>query len=214
VYARANFEDKSGVIPLTVYSRQYEQHKELVGSDSILVVGGRVQVRSDGTREIVVDRMTRIDEVLGTWTRDILLEVDLEAAGRSGLEGIENMFREFGQPQPLRSLTVEDELIDPKKDLANKETPDKGTAEGAGNGGDPDADPEMVQQPVLARPVPLVIEVEREGKTWLLKSEGRNIALCLDSLRRLRQVPGASRLCLRASMPAPVEQKRRFQGRG
>jgi hypothetical protein len=62
--------------------------------------------------------------------------------------------------------------------------------------------------------VPLVIEVEREGKTWLLKSEGRNIALCLDSLRRLRQVPGAGRLCLRASMPAPVEQKRRFQGRG
>jgi len=208
VYARANFEDKSGVISLTVYSRQYEQCKDLVESDSILEVGGRVQVRSDGTREIVVDRLTRIDEVLGTWVRDVFLEIDLEEAGRSGLEGLESLFREYGHEVPLRSLVVIDELIDPQKESGG------GGDEPAESGGDPDADPELIESPVMARPVPLVIEVEREGKTWLLKSEGRNIALCLDSLRRLRLVPGAGRLGMQAALPAPVEQKRRFQGRG
>ena len=44
----------------------------------------------------------------------------------------------------------------------------------------------MAPEPTLARPVPLVISVERDGKSWLLKSGDRNIALTLDSLRRLR----------------------------
>ncbi|MFT5783914.1 MAG: DNA polymerase-3 subunit alpha, partial [Candidatus Krumholzibacteriia bacterium] len=85
VYARANFEDQTGVVPLTIYSRQYEKVVELVESDSVLVVGGRVQVRSDEAREIVVDRIIRIDEVLGTYVKDIFMQVDLEQAGRSGM---------------------------------------------------------------------------------------------------------------------------------
>jgi len=66
----------------------------------------------------------------------------------------------------------------------------------------------------LARPVPLVISVEREGKSWLLQSDERKIALTLDSLRRLRQVPGADQLRLRTVLPAPLERKKRFMGRG
>jgi hypothetical protein len=56
--------------------------------------------------------------------------------------------------------------------------------------------------------------VEREGKSWLLKSGNRNIALTLDSLRRLRQVPGAGVLRLRTVLAAPIERKKRFMGRG
>ncbi len=66
----------------------------------------------------------------------------------------------------------------------------------------------------LYRPGPLVVEVERDGKTWLVKSDGRNIALTLDSLRRLRQVPGGGELRLRATLPAAIEQKKRFFNRG
>ncbi len=83
VYARAHFEDTAGVVPLTIYSRLYEEARLLVESDSILVVGGRVQVRSDGSREVVADRLTRIDEVLGTWVRDVYLPMDLQT-GRPG----------------------------------------------------------------------------------------------------------------------------------
>jgi len=59
-----------------------------------------------------------------------------------------------------------------------------------------------------------VVAVERGGKTWMLKSEGRNIALTLASLRRLRRIPGATELRLRAVLPAPTEHKKRFFGRG
>jgi hypothetical protein len=68
--------------------------------------------------------------------------------------------------------------------------------------------------PTLAVPVPLVVAVEREGKSWLIKSEERKIALTLESLRRLRQVPGAEELKLRTVLPAPLERNKRFMGRG
>jgi DNA polymerase-3 subunit alpha len=200
IYARANFEDTSGVISLTVYNRLYEEAQDLVESDSILVVGGRVQVRSDGSREIVTDRITRIDEVLGTWVRDIYLEIDLERAGRTGLEGIGSLFEEFGEPSEMRPLCLEDEAA------AAPDEPDGETPEGE--------DPEFAPEPLLARPVPLVISVERDGKSWLLKSADRKIALTLDSLRRLRLVPGAEKLRLRPVLPAPKERKKRFMGRG
>jgi len=216
MYARANFEDTSGVIGLTIYNRLYEEAKDLVESDSILVVGGRVQVRSDGSREIVVDRMTRIDEVLGTWVRDIYLEIDLEGAGRSGMEGLAELFEEFGGPTEMRPLHQEEEIPAAEQVPANG----IGAEVEAGNPetvADPDpagVDPDLAPEPTLARPVPLVISVERDGKSWLLKSDGRNIALTLDSLRRLRQVPGSEKLRLRTVLPAPIESKKRFMGRG
>jgi DNA polymerase-3 subunit alpha len=214
VYARANFEDTSGVIGLTVYNQLYEESQNLVESDSILVVGGRVQVRSDGSREIVVDRMTRIDEVLGLWVQDIYLEIDLDRAGRSGLEGLAGLFEAFGQPTELHPLGQEEELP------ANGAAPAARAAADPGEEHDEDADdlgapdPEMAPEPVLARPVPLIISVEREGKSWLLKSADRKIALTLESLRRLRRVPGGEKLRLRTMVPAPIERKKRFMGQG
>jgi len=241
VYARANFEDQTGVVPLTIYSRQYEKVVELVESDSILVVGGRVQVRSDEAREIVVDRIIRIDEVLGTWVKDIFLHVDLEHAGRAGMEELGTLFDTYGGSCEMRPLKLEEE------DEAKAEPVVKmpvvsmqGTMLGGGGGataaaatpvveapkatGDPDgmefggapmgADPDMMAVEILAKPVPLVVEVERDGKKWLLKSEGRNIALTLESLRRLRQVAGTSEMRLRAVLPAAPVQKKRFFGRG
>ncbi len=215
LYARANFEDTSGVISLTVYSRLYEEAQPLVESDSILVVGGRVQVRSDGSREIVTDRLTRIDEVLGTWVRDIYLEIDLDEAGRSGLEGLGSLFEEFGEPTEMRPLCQEEEAA-PEAPMANGQSSnsaekDPGDADADSPSGE---DPDFLPEPTLARPVPLVISVEREGKSWLLQSEERKIALTLDSLRCLRQVPGAEELRLRTVLPAPVERKKRFMGRG
>jgi DNA polymerase III subunit alpha len=196
VYARAHFEDTSGVIGLTVYSQQYEIAKDLVESDSILVVGGRVQVRSDGNREIVVDRMTRIDEVLGTWVQDSFLHMNLETAGSAGVGELGDLFEEFGNPLEIRPLHG-------------------ATEEPASAGGAEDEDPDIeVAAPLLANPKPVVVEVEREGRSWLLQSGGRNIALTLDSLRRLRSITGAEGVRLRTILPAPVEAKKRYQGRG
>ena len=66
----------------------------------------------------------------------------------------------------------------------------------------------------MAQPVPLVVEVQRDGRTWLIRSGGRSLALTLDSLRRLRQVPGTAEMRLRVVLPAPTEHKKRFFGRG
>ena len=74
----------------------------------------------------------------------------------------------------------------------------------------PGGDPELARPEVLARPVPLGVEVERDGRAWLLRSGGRGVALTLDSLRQLRRVPGAVELRLRAELPAAVERKQRF----
>jgi DNA polymerase-3 subunit alpha len=197
VYARAHFEDKTGVVGLVIYSRLYEQAVQLVESDSILVVGGRVQVRSDGMREVVVDRLTRIDEVLGCWVQDIFLEMDLEKAGEKGVAQLGRLFAEYGHACELRPLGLPADESEEEPEQAEDLI-----------------DPELQEEPLLARPVPLVIEVERGGTRWLLKSGGRNIALTLDSLRELRRVPGARGLRLRAGLPAPIERKQRFTARG
>ncbi len=98
VYARAHFEDRSGMVGLTIYARLYEDVHELVESDSILVAGGRIQVRSDGQREVVVDRLVAVDEVLGAWVREIHLEFDLPTAGSDGLHQLGALFDRFGEP--------------------------------------------------------------------------------------------------------------------
>ena len=74
----------------------------------------------------------------------------------------------------------------------------------------PGPDPELAPPAVLARPVPLVVAVERDGKPWLLRSGARNVALTLDSLRQLRRVPGLEELRLRVDLPAAIERKQRY----
>jgi DNA polymerase-3 subunit alpha len=93
LYARVHFEDRSGMIELVVYAQLYAATSHLVESDAILVVGGRVQARSDGTREVVADRIVCIDEVLGSRTRRILLELDLSSMGAAGLQGLEDLLQ-------------------------------------------------------------------------------------------------------------------------
>jgi DNA polymerase-3 subunit alpha len=223
VYARAHFEDKAGTIGLVIYASIYEQVKALIGSDSILAVGGRVQMRGDGLREVVVDRLTRIDEVLGTWVQDIYLQIDLEVSGRAGLEGLGTLLADCGRPAPLRPLLFADPDLDKPEPAAaaavvaggpsgNQSADDALATEGEADPGGaiPAGDPELARPEVLARPVPLVVAVEREGKPWLLRSEGRNLALNLDSLRRLRQVPGLVELRLRVALPAAGERKQRY----
>ena len=203
VYARAHFEDKSGVIGLVVYSRLYEQARQLVESDSVLVVGGRIQVRSDGTREVVVDRLTRIDEVLGCWVRECCIDLDLTDCGSAGVEELGRLLEEYGEPCPLRPLVVAAEEADGSPATPVPESDPDGL-------GDPDLRPDVT---ALAQTVPLVVQVEREGKTWLLRSGARSLALTLDSLRRLRGVPGAQRIRMRVALPVAPEGPRRFSGR-
>ena len=243
VYARGNFEDKTGVMGLVIYNEAYAKSQALLESDSILVIGGRVQVRSDEQREVVVDRITRIDEVLGLWVRDLMVEMDLGQAGSAGVGQLGKLFELYGYACPMRPLGGElavVEEIDPTSgmaqifhdgcsvqgdlggELGNRKpttavqpviaTPDDSAADETPE--TMEQDPELMPDPVLARPVPLVVEVKRDGRTWLLKSGGRQLALTLGSLRRLRQVPGVNGIYLRVNLPAPIERKKRFMGRG
>ena len=150
------------------------------------------------------------------------------------------LFETYGSPREMRPLKLEEEEVVAEKVAASagpmqtamlhngmapvpvpapkavKPEPEAtGDPDGLGMpGGIMDGDPDLAPPPVLARPVPLVVEVERDGKTWLVKSDGKNIALTLDSLRRLRQVPGGGELRLRAALPAAIEKKKRFFNRG
>ncbi len=207
IYARAHFEDESGVIGLVVYSRLYQEARDLVESDSILVVGGRVQVRGDEVREIVVDRITRIDEVLGCWVRECFLDLELDAAGPAGVGALGQIFADFREPVPLGPLAAVGATRDEEEGAAVP-----GAQPPSGTVGDPD-DPDAPASVIYANPVPMVIQVERDGRRWLLKSGARNLTLTLGCLRRLRKLPGVRSIRMRAQLPAPPEPRRRFVGR-
>ncbi|MFO7652531.1 MAG: DNA polymerase III subunit alpha [Candidatus Krumholzibacteriia bacterium] len=221
VYARCHFEDRTGMLGVTVYSRLWEQVKPLIESDSVLVVGGRVQVRSDGQRELVADRVTRIDEVLGCWTDELLVSLDLDRLGGAGLRELESLLTEFGRPTPLPPLNRID--LDPllAGGAAGHAAGPYRTASGApaaarrvtaapgpGARAEEAAEGPDATAVGLARPVPLVVDTSRAGRSWLLRSSGRHLALTLDSLRRLREVPGVRSVRLRVTLPPPVQQQR------
>jgi DNA polymerase-3 subunit alpha len=165
LYARAHFEDRTGMIEMVVYASRYAQDAPLVRSDGILLVSGRVQVRSDGKRELVADRLVPVDEALAGWTEGVLLRLDLTAGGDQAVSALERM---------LASCAAE-----------------RGEASEA------------------ARPcVPLLVDIERHGKNWLLRSRRQRLPLTLTSLRCLRALPGARGVRLQVRIP-PLNVERR-----
>jgi len=192
LYARAHFEDRTGMIETVVYSRLYDKVADLVASDVILVVGGRIQVKGDGTRELVADRITRIDEVLGRWTRELYLEVDLEAMGSGGLDQLGDLLERYQDEQPLPSLLDEEE----EAKAAMAEAAGGLEPEGLAAVGRPEA-----EMPQTAVPVPVLVDTVRQGRPWLLQCD-RRVSLTLESLRALRRLPGVGSVRLDVSLPA------------
>jgi DNA polymerase-3 subunit alpha len=167
LYARTHFEDRRGLIELTVYSSLYETAAEHIKSDSILVIGGRVRVKADNVREIVADRVSTVDEALRDWTGEVLLGIDLDGAGVQAITALEALVRE----------DVAVPVGDPAEDGS-------------------------------VRTVPLLVEVVRGGKHWLLRSRSRRVSLSLTTLRRMRDLPGVESIRIRCGLPAPAPQKR------
>lgn len=182
LYARCHFEDQSGQLEVTVYSRLYETDAEKVKGDTILVIGGRVRVKSDGMREMVADRIIPIDEVLAQWTHELLLVMDLD--------GTENPDQAL---QGLRQL-----LEDPAALLARK-------AFAAAVGMPSSVQTEAVQE---SAGLPLLVEAKTGGRRWLMRSQGRSLKMSLPVLRVLRQMPGCKTVKLRCSVPAPETRQR------
>jgi len=167
LYARCHFEDKRGLIQMTVYADLYERAAEVFGSDSILVVGGRVRVKTDGVREIVAERVTTVDEALRDWTGEVMLSLDLDTAGPRAGERLDDFLRWAALP-------------------------------GVDGGGDT----------LTPRTVPLLVEVSRRSRHWLLRSRSRRVVLSLQTLRRLRDLPGVAAIRIRCHMPAPEPPRR------
>lgn len=203
LYARLHFEDRSGMIEVVVYARLYAETADLVASDSIMVIGGRIQVRSDGQREVVAERLTPIDEVLGCWTRGILLEVDLAAMGARGLESFEQLLACYSRRQPLTALAVD--LPAAAAPLAAAAPAQLVVESGARlAAGQTDG------QARYALPVPVCLAVGCGRQSWLLQCDCR-LALTLDSLRSLRQVAGLRNLTLDVSLP-PASKRNGWNG--
>ncbi len=180
IYAKTHFEDRTGMIELIVYARLYEQVAHLVQSDAILVASGRVRVRSDDKREIVCDRLVHVDEALAAWTDKVLLRLDLDASGDAAVAALGELLREHGGPPPNSGRT-------------------------ARTGGFPSGSASVpAGQDTTYRPrsVPLLVEANRQGQRWLLRSRNQTLTLNLVSLRRLRSLPGSLGCELRCQLPA------------
>lgn len=77
-FARTHFEDRTGLAELTVYADLYESAAPLVQGDAVLIAGGRVRVRDDGTRAVIVERLVPADQALAQWTQEVLVRLDLD----------------------------------------------------------------------------------------------------------------------------------------
>ncbi len=66
--------------------------------------------------------------------------------------------------------------------------------------------------PAAPRPVPLVVEAQRKGKRWLLRSQSHTMLLTLEGLRLLRSLPGSLGCCLRCELPPAATGPRGHQG--
>lgn len=187
LYARTHFEDRRGMIELTVYASLYQTAAEQVRSDSILIVGGRVRVKDDGVREMIADRVTPIDEALRDWTAEVMLGLDLDAGGVEAVAALEELVRDTGAATPPLGLPP-----------PAAETPDPATADVA----------------IEPRTVPLLVEVARGGHRWLLRSRSRRVALSLQTLRRMRALPGVDSIHIRCGLPAPPPRQRNGSFRG
>jgi DNA polymerase-3 subunit alpha len=88
LYARTHFEDRTGCIGLIVYASLYETAAALVQGDAILVAGGRVRFRSDGSREVVAERLASVDQAFGDWTQEVLVRLDLDAGGAAAVAAL------------------------------------------------------------------------------------------------------------------------------
>jgi DNA polymerase III subunit alpha len=187
LYARLHFEDRSGLLEVVVYARLYAETADLVAGDAILVVGGRIQVRSDGTREVVAERLTPIDDVLGAWTREVLLEVDLAAMGARGLDRLGELLAAHGR-------------LEEPNEVSFGEAAAAAAASGA-------AGPVLAGRTPAAPAgaAPVVIDAWRGDEHWLLQS-GWRISLTLASLRALRDVAGLRKLELDVRLPAPLRR--------
>ena len=84
---------------LTVYASLYETAAPLVAGDGILIAGGRVRVRDDGTREIIADRLFPIERALGEWTQEAMLPLDLDRGGGEAAVGaLRDFLRRWAVP--------------------------------------------------------------------------------------------------------------------
>ena len=167
IYARTHFEDRAGMVELTCYSSLYETASELIKSDRILVIGGRVRVKGDGIREIIADRVIPVDEALAGWSHEVLLRLDLDTVdAEPALAALQSVLRDLNAAEG----PTEDDV---------------------------------------PRTVPLVVEVTREGRQWLMRSRSRRVLLSLSALRLLRDLPGLTGLHLRCSVPAAPPRRGR-----
>jgi len=174
------------MIELVVYASLYETASELVKSDRILIVGGRVRVNGDGTRSIIADRIVPVETALADWTHEVLLRLELnDGDPASALNALAEWLREAGEPP-----AAPEPDYDPENDV-----------DGA-------APAEEIAAPT---PVPLLVEVCRSERTWLLRSRSRRVYLTLEALRRLRDLPGAAGTSLRCSVPSPPPRRRSFR---
>ena len=183
LYARCHFEDRRGLIEATVYARLYETAAAYVKGDSILVIGGRVRVKGDGHREIVVDRVFPVDTVLAEWTHEIMLQLDLDDVPDSAAATGELM----------ELLTQPGVVLD---QLPDDPIPPDGTGDGT------------APQALPVGRVPLIVEALSGGKRWMMKSRGHDLPLSLPVLRRLREMSGFRGMKLRCGVPAPEGRPR------
>ncbi len=176
LYARTHFEDRTGLLEMVVYASLYATAAPLVRSDSILVASGRVHVRSDGSRELVADRLVPVNVVLADWTQEVLVALDLDRGGDAAVVELRETLARFAPGGAA--------------DVAAR------AAAAAAVAGGP-----AVTAPAPGGGVPLLVQLRRQGREWLLRSTASRIALSLEALRALRRLPGGERITLRCAVP-------------
>jgi DNA polymerase-3 subunit alpha len=78
--ARFKLEDLDGAVGVTVFPRGYEQFKERLVEDTVVIVRGKVEERADEAA-LMLDEVLSIEEALGRFEGGLMVQLEPEDVG-------------------------------------------------------------------------------------------------------------------------------------
>lgn len=95
-YANFDLEDINGSIRCIIWPNEFAEFGELVQPDAILVARGAVDRRGGGDEaNLIVNELLRLDQLESRYTHGVLIRVQEDKHGMSGLESLKEILRGY-----------------------------------------------------------------------------------------------------------------------
>ncbi len=94
-------EDFSGTLEGLAFADPYEQYKELLTVDSLVVISGKVNIREGADPKILVDEVLSLEEARKKYTKNLCLNVDTEKMSSTTLDALKIILQDNAGNVPV-----------------------------------------------------------------------------------------------------------------